>query len=252
MRRLTVLLIVLLLAATIASFVVARERGWWFPPNVAVFGERIDALFGVLLWIVGAFFVLTYALLAWTVWRGARAGPALHVHGDKRLELLWTLVPAGFLVFVAVDQLDEWAELKYAAHRPPGPVHARVVASQFDWHFLYPGPDGRLDTLDDLEAPYELVVPQGEPVVLELVSRDVIHSFFVPRLRLKQDVVPGLRPEVWFEARETGELDLVCAELCGWGHYKMAGRVRVLSRAQVDAELARLATDFRSNGQEAR
>lgn len=252
MRRLTVLLIVLLAVACVWSFAAARELGWWFPRNVSVFGERIDALFDLNLWITGGVFVLVFLVLAWTVWRGARPGRASPVHGDVRLELVWTLVPAAIFVALAVAQLDEWRELKYAGSRPNVPLTARVVASQFDWHFVYPGRDGKLDTLDDIETAYELCVPANEPVVLELVSRDVIHSFFVPGLRLKQDVVPGMRPVVWFEARETADLELVCAELCGFGHYKMAGRVRVLSRADFEARLAGLERAFRSNGKDDR
>jgi cytochrome c oxidase subunit II len=154
---------------------------------------------------------------------------------------VWTLVPGAILLYLAQAQLDTWAELRAPARRPPGPPLARVWATQFDWRFQYPGADGRFDTLDDLEEPFELVVPAGEPVVLELVSRDVIHSFFVPALRLKQDVVPGLAGEAWFEARETGEFDVECAELCGAGHYKMAGRLRVVPRALWDEHLAALA-----------
>ncbi|MBK7874366.1 MAG: cytochrome c oxidase subunit II [Planctomycetes bacterium] len=252
MRRLTVLLIVLLAAACVWSFVVAREHGWWFPRNVSAFGERIDHLFELITWIAGAVLVIVFLLLALVVWRGARAGRAERAHGDTRLEVAWTVLPAGVLVFLAYDQLDEWRELKYAGSRPNVPVTARVVASQFDWHFVYPGRDGRFDTLDDLETAYELSVPEDEPVVLELVSRDVIHSFFVPALRVKQDVVPGMRPVIWFEARESGAYEIVCAELCGWGHYKMAGELAVLPRARFDARLVELEREFASNGEAAR
>lgn len=252
MRRLTALLIVLLAAASVWSFAAAREHGWWFPRNVSVFGERIDALFVLIAWIAGAVLVIVFALLAWVVWRGARPGRAERAHGDLRLELAWTILPAGVLAFLAYDQMDEWRELKYAGSRPNVPVTARVVASQFDWHFVYPGRDGAFGTLDDLESAFELCVPADEPVVLELVSRDVIHSFFVPALRVKQDVVPGMRPVIWFEARGTGEYEIACAELCGWGHYKMAGRLVVLPRDRFDARLAELARDFASNGEAAR
>jgi cytochrome c oxidase subunit 2 len=81
-------------------------------------------------------------------------------------------------------------------------------------------------------------VPANEPVVVALRSRDVIHSFFVPRFRLKQDILPGRETLAWFECTRPGEYDLVCAELCGWGHYKMAGKVRALPRAEFEAFLA--------------
>lgn len=252
MRRFTALLVLAALAACVASFVVAPQLGWWLPANHSVFGERIDALFHLILWPVAFFLALTLGLLAWIVWRaqpGAAAQPPQH--GDRRLELLWTLVPGAILLFLALTQMDEWAELRYAAHRPQVPITARVVASQFDWRFVYPGRDGKLGTLDDLESPYELVVPAGEPIVLELRSRDVIHSFFVPALRVKQDVLPGRRIEIWFEARTPGEHDLECAELCGWGHYKMAGKVRVVTRDEFAREMTKLEAELSDNGERA-
>ena len=72
------------------------------------------------------------------------------------------------------------------------------------------------------------MVPRGQDVVLQLESRDVIHSFCVPELRLKQDVVPGMSQFAWFNANQTGEVDILCTELCGWGHYKMKARLRIV------------------------
>lgn len=251
MRRFTALLVLFALVATVASFVVAPDRGWWFPENASVFGERIDALFRLILWPVSFFLVLTLGLLAWIVWRGGENSREPHArtqHGDRRLELVWTLIPGAILLFLALRQMGDWAQLRYAAHRPAVPVTARVLASQFDWHFVHPGADGKFGTLDDLDAPYELCVPANEPVVLELHSRDVIHSFFVAALRVKQDVLPGRTIEIWFEVREPGEYEIACAELCGWGHYKMAGKLRALPRAEYDRELARLAGELVENG----
>ena len=81
-------------------------------------------------------------------------------------------------------------------------------------------------------------MPIGESIVLSIKSEDVLHSFFLPNLRVKQDVVPGMRQYVWFEATRTGTFDIVCAELCGWGHYKMKGRLTVESRDDFDTWLA--------------
>jgi cytochrome c oxidase subunit 2 len=117
---------------------------------------------------------------------------------------------------------------------------------------LYPGADGRCGSGDDLHSPYELVVPVDEPVVLSLRSRDVIHSFFVPSFRLKQDILPGRETLVWFQCTKAGEYDLLCAELCGYGHYKMAGKVRAVPRAEYEAFLASLSRALQSNGTEDR
>jgi cytochrome c oxidase subunit 2 len=78
----------------------------------------------------------------------------------------------------------------------------------------------------------------NEEIVLQIKSADVLHSFFLPNLRVKQDVVPGMKQFVWFEPNKTGVYDIVCAELCGWGHYKMRGRVTIESREKFDTWLA--------------
>jgi cytochrome c oxidase subunit 2 len=78
-----------------------------------------------------------------------------------------------------------------------------------------------------------------EDVLVQLKSMDVLHSFFLPNLRIKQDAVPGMKIPVWFKGTETGSWDIVCAELCGWGHYKMKGRITFVTRPEFDAWLAR-------------
>ena len=114
-----------------------------------------------------------------------------------------------------------------------------VVARQFEWRLRYPGRDGMLGTRDDLFLTNDLHLPVDEDVLVQLKSMDVLHSFFLPNLRIKQDAVPGMKIPVWFKAKETGQFDIVCAELCGWGHYKMKGRVTIESRADFDRWLAK-------------
>jgi len=87
-------------------------------------------------------------------------------------------------------------------------------------------------------------VPRGEDVVLQLESRDVIHSFFVPELRLKQDVVPGMSQFAWFNANQTGEVDILCTELCGWGHYKMKARLRIVEPEEFQTYLKDLRSTY--------
>jgi cytochrome c oxidase subunit 2 len=105
----------------------------------------------------------------------------------------------------------------------------RVTGKQFNWDVTYPGSDGAFDTADDLTLENELHVPVGTVVHVVLESKDVIHSFFVPVFRLKQDVLPGRSITAWFEATETGEYEIGCAELCGYGHYKMRAVLTVHS-----------------------
>jgi cytochrome c oxidase subunit 2 len=260
MRALVATLLALFALLVVWSFVVAPAHGWSMPENVATLGASVDELFAKIQWVVGAFFVLTLGLLAWLVWRqapgggGARSAIADHLP----LEWLWTLVPGAVLVWLALVQIAPWEAMKFANSIPrgeggqPKAALCEVWASQFDWHVLYPGADGRCGSGDDLHSPYELVVPVDEPVVLSLRSRDVIHSFFVPSFRLKQDILPGRETLVWFQCTKAGEYDLLCAELCGYGHYKMAGKVRAVPRAEYEAFLAGLAHALQSNGTEDR
>ena len=264
MRILVTLLLLLVPILGVYTFVTADQHGWWFPINVSSFGGEIDQLFDLIMWMVGITFVITEGLLAWFVFKysKARNDKAVYTHGNHKLEMLWTAVPAVLLLVIAFAQMGTWAEIRFQSHFPQGgrysierPI-AELMASQFDWRASYPGADGHLGTADDVENAFELAVPADEQVVFLLRSRDVIHSFFVPEFRLKQDALPGHTIPVWFqaglrpgdEAKGESVYDLVCAELCGWGHYKMAGRVRVLSRERYDAWLADLSGRWFDNG----
>lgn len=249
MRFVAAASILALMVLTTWSFVVAPEHGWWMPHNVSSFGGEVDRLFTTILWVVAFFFVLTEGLLLWFVLRGARAqlGKSLFSHGNVKLELAWTIVPGAILVGLAFMQLSTWNTIQSARDTHAKPL-AQAWAAQFEWRFVYPGDDGVFGTADDFENPYELVAPVDEPVTIALRSRDVIHGFFVPSFRLKQDVLPGSTLTTWFEAREVGEYDLVCTQLCGWGHYKMAGRIKIVSRADYDAWIAAKKREWMSNG----
>src|SRR5205085_1750534 len=111
---------------------------------------------------------------------------------------------------------------------------------QFEWRLRYPGEDGIIGTKDDVLDVNELHVPLGEETLVALKSMDVLHSFFLPNMRVKQDAVPGMKIPVWFRPVREGEYDIPCAELCGWGHYKMKGRLTVESRQQYEKYLADL------------
>ena len=112
------------------------------------------------------------------------------------------------------------------------PPRRELSRDNSDGKVYYPGHDGQFGTPDDLYVENELVLPVGRTHVIELTSRDVIHSFFVPSLRIKQDVVPGMTHTVWFTPRHEGRMEFVCAELCGWGHYRMSGWLSLVSDEQ--------------------
>jgi cytochrome c oxidase subunit 2 len=120
-----------------------------------------------------------------------------------------------------------WGKIKQEV--PPTNIQVRVTAKQFNWEFLYPGPDGKFDTGDDLLLDNELHVPVNRVVQVFLTSKDVIHSFFLPHLRMKQDTLPGRVIQGWFEATKTGVYEIPCAELCGFGHSGMLGHLTVHS-----------------------
>ncbi len=237
MRHVAAGLVVLLLGAVVAFFWVSPAEGWWLPPAASTVARPIDALFDGILLVAAVGFAIVMLLLAWAVWRGARpqAGRARSTHGHLGLELAWSGAIGAVLVAIALAQLPTWAALRDPDAMPRGGATATVVAHQWAWRFEHAGDDAVLGTVDDIETASELVIPAGEPVLLALRSRDVIHSFFVPELRIKQDIVPGRAIPLWFTVERPGTYELVCAELCGFGHYAMAGRVRALPRNEYDA-----------------
>jgi len=195
----------------------------WLPENISTFGAEIDSLFYLIYYITGAVFLLvTVLMVAFLIMYRHREGRrAIYSHGHTTLEIIWTVVPAIILVVLSFMSQKTWGNIK--GYLPPSQFQVQVTARQFAWEMLYPGPDGEFGTADDLQVDNELHVPVNKVVRVVLKSKDVIHSFFLPNLRLKQDVVPGRAIEGWFEAVKPGRYELPCAELCGFGHYTMRG-----------------------------
>jgi cytochrome c oxidase subunit 2 len=199
----------------------------WLPENVSTFGRDIDSLFHLIFWITAIVFVLVQvALIAFLVRYRRRPGRrAVYTHGNNTLEIAWTVAPSIILVVLALLSRATWNEIK--GPLPPSDYFVRVTAKQFNWDFLYPGPDGKFGTDDDLTLENDLNVPVNQVIRLNLRSRDVIHSFFLPNLRFKQDTLPGREIPVWFEATKPGRYEIPCAELCGFGHSGMKGWLTV-------------------------
>jgi len=199
----------------------------WLPENVSTYGKDIDRLFYIIYYITGTTFLLvTGALVVFLILYRQREGRrATYVHGNTTLEIIWTIVPAIILVVLSFMSQASWGHIK--GRVPPSDVHVQVTAKQFNWEILYPGPDGKIGTADDLQVDNELHVPVGKVVRVTLKAKDVIHSFFLPNLRLKQDAVPGREIQAWFEATKPGRYELPCAELCGFGHSGMLGHLTV-------------------------
>ncbi len=205
----------------------------WLPENVSTFGGDIDWVFAYIYYIVGFWFILTEAILIGAIIRYRRkpGQRAAYIRGDKWSELAWVLVPVAIVVCldVTIDLASSpvWAKIK--EHRPENGLEVKVTGKQFNWEFTYPGPDAKFDTEDDVTMDNQLHVPVNQNVLLTLTARDVIHSFFIPSARLKQDVLPGRIIPGWFNITKTGVFEIACAELCGFGHYNMRGFVNVHS-----------------------
>ena len=195
----------------------------WLPENVSTYGATIDSLFYLIYYITTFTFFAVQLTLLWFVFR-YRYNPnrrATYTHGNTTLEITWTAVPAVILAALALISRNTWAEIKW--HQPPSDYTVWVTAKQFNWEITYPGLDGKFGTDDDVTMDNDLHVPVNRTVRIVLRSRDVIHSFFVPSFRLKQDAVPGREIPVWFKATKAGKYETPCAELCGFGHSGMRG-----------------------------
>ncbi|HET8562335.1 MAG TPA: cytochrome c oxidase subunit II [Candidatus Binatia bacterium] len=199
----------------------------WFPENVSTFGADVDAVFWLIFYITAVWFVLTEGLILYFVLRYRRrpGQRVAYVRGDRLSELAWIFVPLAIVIvldlWIDVRGAAVWAKIKQ--QMPESDLRLQVTGKQFNWEIVYPGPDGKLGTADDLQLDNELHVPAGKIVRIVLKSKDVIHSFFLPNLRLKQDAVPGREIEAWFEATKPGKYEIPCAELCGFGHSGMNG-----------------------------
>lgn len=230
-------------ACFMAVYNVWPLENCWHPENYSVQGETIDFLSNGVHLLSALILLGTGLFLAWMMWSypGNRQGSATHIHHHRGLEIVWTLIPAAILIFLSIYQYHSWEENRL--QRPQIEVNntlidkpplVKIYAKRFGWEMYYAGPDNEIETADDIYLENLLVVPSGEDIVLQLESYDVIHSFFVPKLRLKHDIVPGKKQFTWFRAKEEAEMTIYCAELCGWGHSMMEAEMRIVSRQEFD------------------
>jgi cytochrome c oxidase subunit 2 len=195
----------------------------WLPEDVSTYGGEIDSLFYLIYYITAVTFILvTVLMIVFLVMYREREGRrATYTHGNTTLEIIWTIVPAAILIVLSFMSVTTWAKVKREA--PASDFEVQVTAKQFNWEVAYPGKDGKLGTEDDVKFDNDLHVPVNKVVRVHLTASDVIHSFFIPNLRFKQDAVPGRTVLGWFEATKPGKYELPCAELCGFGHSGMKG-----------------------------
>jgi cytochrome c oxidase subunit 2 len=214
-----------------------RYSRYWLPDAGTAIAGRVDGMFELILWVTGALLILVFVTMAWFLirYRARPGGRAIFSHGNVRLEIIWTVVPALIVVTLGFLSRDLWSQIKEEFPAEASSFVVEVRPRQFQWDIAYAGADGKFGTPDDITAINQLHVPAGRNVIVKLMAQDVIHSFFVPEFRIKQDAVPGMVTRAWFNVPRPGSYEIACAELCGLGHYVMRGYLTVQSPGEFDA-----------------
>jgi cytochrome c oxidase subunit 2 len=214
-------------------------------PSAATFSGDIDFIFSLIFWIVAFWFVLAEGVFFYLIIRYRRkpGQPAQYVTGELKSEKRWITIPhAAVLVFdviIVVAAVKVWYEVKQHLPESQNEQTIHVIAQQWAWTFVQPGPDGKIDTPDDITTVNELHIPVNTLHHFTLESKDVIHSFSVPVFRLKQDVVPGRVITGWFKPTMTGTFDIQCTEICGIGHALMPAKLVIETPEQHTAWMAK-------------
>ena len=236
--------------------------GWGLPFNASAHGAEIDRLIYVIHIFMAVLFIgwFTYLVMALFKFRSRPGHRAVYKLNHFKAPTYAEVAVALFEVLLLVGFSFPVVHHVKNVFPPAGEaMEVRVVAEQFAWNFHYPGADGvfgktdihqinptnpvGLDSTDpaawdDIVTINQLHVPVHKPVIVHLSSKDVIHSFGIPVMRVKQDVIPGQRIRVWFEAAKTGNFEIACAQLCGLGHYRMRGFFTVESEEEFQKWLA--------------
>ncbi len=226
------------------------------PEPASAHAAMLDAVLADVHWHALAVFLVWSAIFVTALVR-FRAGrnPEPRATGPGALwpALAIGAVILGDVALLATRALPAWnARMTPPAAGLEAPLEIHVAAEQFAWNIHYPGPDGRFgptgaafisasnpvgidradpDAADDIGLQNVLVLPLGRTIVAEITSRDVVHSFTLPEMRVKQDATPGMTARTWFTPTVEGAWEIGCSQLCGLGHYRMRGDYRVVSRA---------------------
>jgi cytochrome c oxidase subunit 2 len=207
--------------------------------DASSYARDVDGLILLVTVLVGFWFVAAQVIFFWLIFRfRAREGvPAQYLTGKEAHVKRWINIPHVFIIMfdvvIIVAAIKVWVEIKQKL--PPADEEVRVVGQQWVWTFVHAGPDGKLDTPDDIVTTDDLHVEVGKTYHFLLESKDVLHSFSVPVFRLKQDAVPGRTITGWFKPTMTGAYDIQCAEICGIGHGVMSGRIHIETAAEHQA-----------------
>ena len=257
-------LLALIWIITFVSTYFFVAKTWWLPHGASTSAAWIDHQFALTYIVMGVIFVAAQVALGYLVWKYRDRPGAEKVdysHGNTKLELLWTTLTA--IIFIGLNLMGShvWAAERFAPAES-GSIPVEVTGMQFAWYFRYAGNDGKfgatkmslvdpssgndsaigLDTSDpaskDDVVTATMYLPVDRQVDLTLRAEDVIHSLFIPSMRFKQDAVPGLAIKMHFTPKELGDYEIACAELCGLGHYKMHGMLKVVSQEDFEKWIA--------------
>lgn len=225
--------VVVLIALMTALAIIGLTRTDLMPKLASEEGIIVDQLFSLHVYLIAFLFTLIVVFMLYSVVvfrrKAGDSSDARHVHGNTTLEIVWTVVPFVVVIFVGVLGGRTLAQITAPN---PGEMVVEVTASQWSWRFDYPE-QGISST--------ELVLPEGRPILLQLTSTDVIHSFWVPEFRVKQDALPGRVTTLRLTPSELGAYKLRCAEMCGLSHAYMVADVNVVDAAGFETWVAQQA-----------
>jgi cytochrome c oxidase subunit II len=207
--------------------------------QVSTYAADIDNLVLLVGLLVGFWFVLV-ELVFFGLIIAFRARPgvkAQYITGEQKNEKRWVGIPHELVllcdVVIIIAAVRVWVDVKQTL--PPAQETVRVIGQQWAWSFVHSGPDGKLDTADDIKTVDDLHVKVDTTYHFKLEARDVLHSFSVPVFRLKQDAIPGRVITGWFKAKKLGTYDIQCTEICGIGHALMPARILIQSKGEYNA-----------------
>lgn len=263
---------IMMIVFMVVFFGLAAWYSWAYfddydPPVASEHGELTDKLFWRTMWITGLVFVITNILLFVFSYkyRYNKNKKALFYPHNNKLEYLWTGVPAVVLTWLVISGWMAWDGIMSEA--PEEAEQIEIMGMQFQWSIRYGGMDNNVGEYDyrlidpvnnhgmdfsdrgnfDDFLSNSLVIPKGKPVLLKIRARDVLHSVFIPHMRVKMDAVPGMPTQFWFVANKTTEemrieegnpdfqYELACTEICGDGHFSMKKFVTVLEPDEYEA-----------------
>lgn len=258
-----ILALLVLFAAILTLAVVGFGWRSWAPEVASEHGVGVDGVIRYLIRATGFVLIFGTCSLMWFVWKYGRGKPTGTLQISRRAEILASLLPVLAMALIAetgvlIKGLPVWEQVY--GETPDGALVVEVTGKQFEWIVRYPGPDGKfgdtepalIDNVtnmggldpddpagrDDIVLRNQVHVVVDRPVALRLRARDVLHSFSVPAMRIKQDAIPGSIISTHFVPTRVGEFEIACAELCGMGHYRMRARIVVHEPADFDDWLA--------------